>query len=49
MQMQIVENLTVPYAILSEEGHLLWGNEEFVKIIVNKKAARRNISNIFRK
>ena len=47
MQMQIVENLTVPYAILSEEGHLLWGNEEFVKIIVNKKAARRNISNIF--
>lgn len=47
MQMQIVENLTVPYAILSEEGHLLWGNEEFVKVIVNKKAARRNISNIF--
>ena len=47
MQMQIVENLTVPYAILSEEAHLLWGNEEFVKIIVNKKAARRNISNIF--
>lgn len=47
MQMEIVGNLTVPYAILSEEGHLLWGNEEFVKIIVNKKAARRNISNIF--
>jgi len=47
IQMEIVENLTVPYAILSEDGHLLWGNEEFIKVIVNKKAARRNINNIF--
>lgn len=47
LQMEIVENLTVPYAILNEDGHLLWGNEEFIKVIVNKKAARRNISNIF--
>lgn len=47
LQMEIVGNLSVPYAILNEEGHLLWGNEEFIKVIVNKKAARRNISNIF--
>ncbi len=47
LQMEIVENLTVPYAILNETGHFLWGNEEFVKVIVNKKAARRSISNIF--
>lgn len=47
MQMEIVENLSVPYAILSEDGHLLWGNDEFIKVIVNKKAARRNINNIF--
>lgn len=47
LQMEIVGNLTVPYAVLSEGGHLLWGNDEFIKVIVNKKAARRNISNIF--
>ena len=47
LQMEIVENLSVPYAILNEDGHLLWGNEEFIKVIVNKKAARRNINNIF--
>lgn len=47
LQMEILENLTVPYAILNESGHFLWGNEEFVKVIVNKKAAKRNISNIF--
>ena len=47
LQMEIVENLTIPYAILSEDGRMLWGNEEFVKVIVNKKAAKRNISNVF--
>lgn len=47
LQMEIARNLTVPYAILNESGHFLWGNDEFVKVIVNKKAARRNISNIF--
>lgn len=47
LQMKILESLEVPYAILSETGNFLWGNDEFVKIIVNKKAARRNISNIF--
>ena len=26
---------------------MLWGNDEFVSVIVNKKAARRNIANIF--
>lgn len=47
LQMEIVENLTIPYAILSEDGRMLWGNDEFVKVIVNKKAAKRNISNVF--
>lgn len=47
MQMRMMKTLTVPYAILSEDGHMLWGNDEFVSVIVNKKAARRNIANIF--
>lgn len=47
MQMRMMKTLTVPFAILSEDGHMLWGNDEFVSVIVNKKAARRNIANIF--
>lgn len=47
MQMRMMKTLIVPFAILSEDGHMLWGNDEFVSVIVNKKAARRNIANIF--
>ena len=47
MQMRMMKTLTVPFAILSDDGHMLWGNDEFVSVIVNKKAARRNIANIF--
>lgn len=47
MQMKVMKELTVPFAILSEEGQLLWGNDSFVQVAVNKKAARRNISNVF--
>lgn len=47
MQMKVMKELTVPFAILSEEGQLLWGNDAFVKVAVNKKAARRNIANVF--
>lgn len=47
MQMGVMDNLTVPYAVLSEKGHLLWGNKEFIRLAVNKKAARRGIYNVF--
>ncbi|MDO4166109.1 MAG: DHH family phosphoesterase [Eubacteriales bacterium] len=47
MQMQVMTELSVPFAILSEEGQLLWGNEAFVQVAVNKKAARKNIANVF--
>lgn len=47
MQMRVMDNLTVPYAVLSEKGHLLWGNKEFIRLAVNKKAARRGIYNVF--
>ncbi|MCI5501865.1 MAG: DHH family phosphoesterase [Lachnospiraceae bacterium] len=47
MQMGVMDNLTVPYAVLSEKGHLLWGNKEFIHLAVNKKAARRGIYNVF--
>lgn len=37
MQMQTMKELSVPFAVLSEEGQLLWGNDEFVRVAVNKK------------
>lgn len=47
MQASMLREMDVPYAVLSEEGQLLWGNDKFLEVIVNKKAARKNISNIF--
>lgn len=47
MQSNMLKEMDVPYGVLSDEGHLLWGNDKFLEIIVNKKAARKNISNIF--
>lgn len=47
MQMSMIKEMDIPYAVLSEEGQLLWGNDKFLRVIVNKKAARRSITNIF--
>lgn len=47
MQMNMIKEMDIPYAVLSEEGQLLWGNDKFLRVIVNKKAARRSITNIF--
>lgn len=47
MQSSLIKEMDIPYGILSEEGQLLWGNDKFLDIIVNKKAARRGIENIF--
>ena len=46
LQMKMMKEMAVPFAVLNVEGHLLWGNE-FLSVAVNKKAARRNIANIF--
>ena len=47
LQMKMMQEMAIPFAVLSVEGHLLWGNDDFLSVIVNKKAARRNIANIF--
>lgn len=46
VQTSIMRELDIPYGILSEDGQLLWGNDKFLEVIVNKKAARRSISNV---
>lgn len=47
LQNSLIKDMDIPYGVLNEEGQLLWGNDRFLKIIVNKKAARRGIVNIF--
>lgn len=47
MQRSMLTELNIPYAVLSEDGQLLWGNEKFLEVAVSKKAARRNIANVF--
>lgn len=47
LQMKMMQEMAIPFAVLSVEGHLLWGNDDFLSVAVNKKAARRNIANIF--
>lgn len=47
LQMKLMQEMSIPFAVLSVEGHLLWGNNDFIQVAVNKKAARRNIANIF--
>ncbi|WP_310604443.1 DHH family phosphoesterase [Anaerosporobacter sp.] len=47
VQKQLLKELSLPYAILDVDGHLLWGNDEFIDSIANERAARRSIMNIF--
>lgn len=47
LQMKMMQEMAIPFAVLSVEGQLLWGNDDFLSVAVNKKAARRNIANIF--
>lgn len=47
VQKQILKDLIIPFALLDEEGRVLWGNDEFYELTMNKKAARRSIANVF--
>ena len=47
VQRQLLKDMGLPYALLDTDGHLLWGNNQFIDIIGNEKAARKNIANVF--
>lgn len=46
VQKRLLKELHLPYAILDIEGKLQWGNDEFMDIIQEKKAARHSITNV---
>lgn len=47
VQKQLLKELTLPYALLDLQGRLLWGNNEFLDIILDEKMSRRGIHNVF--
>jgi c-di-AMP phosphodiesterase-like protein len=47
IQKRLLKELALPYAILDVDGRLQWGNNEFMDIIQERKAARQSISSIF--
>ncbi|MBR1741491.1 MAG: DHH family phosphoesterase [Lachnospiraceae bacterium] len=47
MQTSLIRDMEIPYAVLNEEGQLLWGNDKFLEVVGSKKAARRSITNTF--
>lgn len=47
MQVNMIKGMDIPYCVLNETGQLLWGNDKFLEVIVNKKAARKGIGNVF--
>ena len=43
VQRQLLKEMKVPYGLIDMEGHLMWGNNEFLSVIENEKAAKKNI------
>ncbi|MFA9465139.1 MAG: DHH family phosphoesterase [Velocimicrobium sp.] len=46
IQEQILREMVLPYAVLDASGRLLWGNDEFIGIIMDEKEARKSIRNV---
>lgn len=46
VQKQLLREMELPLGVMDTEGHLLWANDEFLDIIKDEKAGRRNIANV---
>lgn len=46
LQMKVLKELEVPFGVIDDTGHLLWGNDDFLDIIQDERAARKNIQNV---
>lgn len=46
VQKQLLKEMALPFGILDNEGHLLWGNHEFLELVEEKKA-RHSIASVF--
>lgn len=46
VQKQLLREMELPLGVMDTEGHLLWANDEFVDIIKDEKAGRKDIANV---
>lgn len=46
VQKQLLREMRLPLGVMDTEGHLLWANDEFLDIIRDERAGRRNIDNV---
>ena len=47
VQRELLRNFQIPYAILDDEGKILWMNNQFVKVSGRDKAYQKSITGIF--
>lgn len=47
VQKQLLKNLDIPYAVLDEEGRIVWFNNEFERVSSSDKIKDKSISSIF--
>jgi c-di-AMP phosphodiesterase-like protein len=47
VQKQLLKEMAFPYAILDNEGKMLWGNDEFQDILGNQRLTQKPVSSIF--
>ncbi len=49
IQRELLKKLAVPYAVLDDDGKILWGNDEFIELVGegSRKRIRKNISAFF--
>lgn len=46
VQKQLLRDLEIPYALLDEEGHIIWTNEAFETVFAIKKGYRKSIMSL---
>ena len=44
---ELLRELAIPYALLDEDGKIIWYNRAFAKAIHNEKAMRRSVTSFF--
>ncbi|MBO5197241.1 MAG: DHH family phosphoesterase [Lachnospiraceae bacterium] len=47
VQRKLLKELSIPYAILDSDGHMLWGNDEFRDILDSEHVVKRSIASVF--
>lgn len=47
VQKQLLKEMALPYAVLDNEGRMLWGNDEFQDILGSQKLNQKYICNVF--